>query len=343
MLGGTKFSLCLRVESLLGDNTPRVKDHLMLSATLGLKKEMDRLVRHLAMGGSIDNFIPTVWSARILVALQKALVYAQPNIINRDYEGEIKEAGNTVLINSVGDPTIFDYTKNTDMPPPETLQGSQKQLVIDQAKAFNFQVDDVDKVQANTDVMNTALARAAYKLADVADQYLANKLYTLGTTNTIGTLAAPIVAPTSTSGSSGAYEQLVDLATKLDENNVPTDNRWAVIPPWYHGILVKDSRFVSYAAIDVLYNRQVGEAAGFAILVSNNTPAIAAPVGAGNTVTRNAVIAGHQMAGTYAEQINQVEAFRPERRFGDAVKGLHLYGATVVRPEALAVLLTTRS
>jgi P22 coat protein - gene protein 5 len=304
---------------------------------------VEEVYERLLIGGSIDNFIPTIWSARILVALQKALVYAQPNIINRDYEGEINEAGNTVNINSIGDPTIFDYTKNTDMPPPETLTGTQKQLVIDQAKAFNFQVDDVDRIQQRPQVMDVALARAAYKLADVADQYLAGKLYQNATVNTIGTDMNPIIAPTPTAGSTGAYEQLVDLSTKLDENNVPTEGRWVVVPPWYHGVLVKDQRFVSYAAIDVLYNRQVGEAAGFAVLVSNNVPSVAAPNGAGNTTVRNKVIAGHQMAGTYVEQVNQVEAFRPERRFGDAVKGLHLYGAGVTRPEALAVLTTTRS
>jgi hypothetical protein len=314
-----------------------------VSTGRSLVSEVNRLEEHLLIGGSIDNFIPTIWSARILVALQKALVYAQPQVINRDYEGEIREAGNTVLINSVGDPTIFDYTKNTDMPPPETLTGAQRQLTITQAKAFNFQVDDVDKLQQQPKVMDTALARAAYKLADTADQYLAGVLYSGATLNIIGTLNTPIVAPTPTAGSSGAYEQLVDLGTLLDQQNVPTDGRWVVIPPWYHGVLVKDSRFVSYAAIDVLYNRQVGEAAGFAVLVSNNVPAVAAPNGAANTTTRNIVLAGHQMAGTYAEQINQVEAFRPERRFGDAVKGLHLYGGTVVRPEAIAALICTRS
>lgn len=314
-----------------------------VSKGTSLQSEMDRLTEHLLLGGSIDNFIPTIWSARILVALQKALVYAQPDVINRDYEGEIREVGNTVLINSVGDPTIFDYTKNTDMPPPETLTGAQRSLTISQAKAFNFQVDDVDKLQQQPKVMDTALSRAAYKLADTADQYLASTLYSGSTLNTIGTLATPIVAPTPTAGSSGAYEQLVDLGTLLDQQNVPTDGRWVVIPPWYHGVLVKDSRFVSYAAIDVLYNRQVGEAAGFAVLVSNNTPAVAAPAGAPNQTVRNIVLAGHQMAGTYAEQINEVEAFRPERRFGDAVKGLHLYGSTVIRPEAIAALTCTRN
>lgn len=313
------------------------------SRGVSVQSEIDRLSNHLLLGGSIDNFIPTVWSATILVALQKALVYAQANIVNRDYEGEIREMGNTVNINSIGDPTIFDYTKNTDMPGAETLTGAQRQLTITQGKAFNFQVDDVDRVQQQPKVMDTALSRAAYKLADTADQYLSQLMYAGCTLNTIGTASSPIVAPTPTPGSSGAYEQLVDLGTLLDQQNVPTDGRWAVLPPWYHGVLVKDSRFVSYAAIDVLYNRQVGEAAGFAILVSNNTPSFAAPSGAANQTVRNVVLAGHEMAATYAEQINEVEAYRPERRFGDAVKGLHLYGGTVVRPEAIAALTTTRS
>lgn len=298
--------------------------------------------QHVLMGGSIDNFIPELWSARIMTALSKALVYAQPEIFNRDYEGEIKDVGNTVNINSIGDPTIFDYTKNVDMPAPETLTGSSKSLTITEAKAFNFQVDDVDKVQQQPKVMGTALERASYKLADVADSFLAGKLVSGATQNTIGTDTTPIV-PTPTAGALGAYEQLVDLATKLDESNVPTDGRWTVVPPWFHGMLVKDQRFVSYGAQDVLYNRQVGQAAGFAILVSNNVPTVAAPGGAENQTARSKIVAGHQMAGTYAEQINQVEAYRPERRFGDAVKGLHLYGAAVERPEAVAVLTAARA
>lgn len=292
----------------------------------------------LMMGAAIDNFIPTIWSARILVALQKALVFAQPGIVNRDYEGEINEAGDTVKINSIGDPTVFDYTKNTDMPAPETLTSSQKTLTITESKAFNFQVDDVDKAQTRPQVMDAALSRVAYKLADVVDSYLAAELLAGATLNVIGTTNAPIT-PTAAAGVNGAYEQLVDLGVKLDEQNVPTEGRWVVIPPWYHGLLTKDQRFVSYAAVDVLYNRQVGEAAGFNILVSNNVPTVtnATP----ETVYK--ILAGHAMAATYAEQINSVEAYRPERRFGDAVKGLHLYGAAVERSEAVAVLNAVRA
>lgn len=288
-------------------------------------------------GASIDGFIPEVWSARILVALQKALVFAQPGIVNRDYEGEIREAGDTVNINSIGDPTVFDYTKNTDMPAPETLSSSAKTLTITESKAFNFQVDDVDKAQTRPQVMDTALSRVAYKLSDVVDGFLAAKLLSGATMNVIGTTNSPIT-PTAAAGVLGAYEQLVDLGVKLDEQNVPTEGRWTIVPPWFHGLLTKDSRFVSYAAVDVLYNRQVGEAAGFNVLVSNNVPTVQNATPA--TVYK--ILAGHAMAATYAEQINQVEAYRPERRFGDAVKGLHLYGAAVERSEAVAVLNTLR-
>src|SRR5947199_7466833 len=114
------------------------------------------------------------------------------------------------------------------MPAPETLNDSQKVLQITQAKGFNFEVDDIDKAQQRPQVLDFALSRAAYKLADTADQYVAASLVTGATVNTIGSQAAPIVAPTPGAGSTGAYEQLVDLSVKLDEQNVPTDQRWAV-------------------------------------------------------------------------------------------------------------------
>lgn len=285
-------------------------------------------------GGAIDNFIPQVWSARILEALRKTLVYAQANIVNRDYEGEIQQAGDTVNINSIGDPTIFDYTKNTDMPSPETLDGTQKTLLIDSAKGFNFQVDDVDKAQQMPKVMDFALGRAGYKIADTTDQYVAGKM-ALATQNVLYSNVSPLL-PVPQAGVTGAYEMLVDLSVLLDEANVPTDGRWVVVPPWIHGMLVKDQRFVSYAAVDVLYNRMIGEAAGFSVLKSNNVPQVAPTGSTSPTSNRYKIIAGHQMAFSFADQINSVEAYRPQSRFGDAVKGLHLFGGSVIRPESIA-------
>src|SRR4051812_37241322 len=109
---------------------------------------------------ALDNFIPNVWAGSILRALYTSLVYAQPQIINRDYEGEIAAAGDTVRINMIGDVTVSDYTKNTDIASPETLTDAQLSLKVDQAKYFNFQIDDIDAAQQKPKVMGEASLRA---------------------------------------------------------------------------------------------------------------------------------------------------------------------------------------
>lgn len=91
---------------------------------------------------SVEKFIPQIWSARLLNHLDKRHVYL--NLLNRDYEGEIKNFGDTVKVNQIGDITIKDYTKGTDIEAPEDVSGAQQELKIDQAKYFNFSVDDVD-------------------------------------------------------------------------------------------------------------------------------------------------------------------------------------------------------
>src|SRR5688572_31340497 len=96
---------------------------------------------------SLENFIPEVWSARLLVNLYNTLVYGNPRLINTDYEGESRNMGDTVRINSIGAVTVGDYTKNTDMAAPQTLSDAQTTLTITQQKYFNFQVDDIDKFQ----------------------------------------------------------------------------------------------------------------------------------------------------------------------------------------------------
>jgi len=135
-----------------------------------------------------------------------------------------------------------------------------------------------------------------------------------------------------------AYEYLVDLGVKLDENNVPTTGRFTIVPAWFHGLLLKDDRFVRSGTTtgdQRLMNGEVGEAAGFTILKSNNVP--------NTTGTKYKIIAGHRMATAYVEQILDVQTYKPEKRFGDAVKGLHVYGAKVVRPTALACLIANKS
>lgn len=279
---------------------------------------------------ALDNFISEVWSARLLTNLRRAHVFGQAGVINREYEGEIRAQGDTVRINAIGAVTVTDYVKNTDHAAPEALTDAQTTLSITESKMFAFQVDDVDRAQGNPAVMDAAMAEAAYALRDKLDLKIASLWSQVDSANYIGTNASP---KTDLGTAGKAYEYLVDLGVLLDEANGPAEGRWAIVPSWFHGLLLKDDRFVKAgtpAGDAVLRNGMVGEAAGFTILKSNNI------VNLGTTSQK--IMAGAPAAWSLAEQVNKVEAYRPERRFADAVKGLHLYGAKVVRPNLLAVL-----
>jgi N4-gp56 family major capsid protein len=283
---------------------------------------------------SITRFRPEIWSANLLVGLRKALVFAGPGVVNRDYEGEISEAGDTVRITSISDPTVATYTPNSTTITPEELTDAQRTLLIDQCKYFAFKVDDVDLRQAKGNVIPQAISRAAYKLADVVDQYVAGLYTGVATANALGTISVTAATPTD------AYDKvLVPLKVKLDEANVPTDGRYVIIPPWFHGRLLLDGRFIKLNEAgdggQALRNGMVGRAAGFDVLVSNNTINV--------TGDDYIVQAGVDMALSFAEQINKTEAYRPEGGFSDAVKGLALYGAKLVRPDCIATCAASQT
>jgi N4-gp56 family major capsid protein len=280
---------------------------------------------------SIQRFKPEIWSARLLVALRTTLIYAGPQIVNRDYEGEIAAAGDTVRITSIGRPTISNYVPGSTSINPEQLTDAQRTLVVDQSKYFAFEVDDVDARQAKGNVLPQAADESAYGLADVIDQYVASFYTGASTANQLGTV-------TVNTGDL-AYNTLVDLSVKLDEANVPTEGRYVVVPPWYHGLLRKNTNFInaekSADGGTALRNGQIGEAAGFAVLKSNNVPLV--------TGDDYAITAGTNAAISFAEQINKTEAYRPQDSFSDAIKGLTLYGAKLVRPDNLATVIASKS
>jgi N4-gp56 family major capsid protein len=265
---------------------------------------------------AVSSFIPELWSARLLTTLSNAHVFA--SVSNRDYEGQISNAGDTVRINNITDPTVAAYVPNTTVISPEELTTTDQTLVIDQAQHFAFYVDDVDARQAAGDLIGVATDRAAYKLRDVSDAFLSALLADDAGYSETGSLGS----------SDDVWGALLDLKVALDSENVPTDGRWAVVTPSVHALLMNSARFLDASAsgsTEPLTNGRVGRAAGFDIRVSNNA-------------TADSVTAGHMMGLTYAEQIVKVEAYRPESSFSDAVKGLHVYGAKVVRPEAIAII-----
>lgn len=280
---------------------------------------------------AVTNFIPDLWSAKLLVALRKAHVAG--NLVNRDYEGEIKREGDTVKITSINDVTIGTYTPHSDIT-VEDIDDATRALLIDQAKYFAVELDDVEAAQekkGGRSALTQAVDNAAYQLRDVSDAFLLSTMSAAvqGTANDLGTVAIHTTAR-------NLYDSFVDLSVVLDEANVPEEDRFAVVKPSLYGRILKLDEFIS--AGDALgaatrTNGFVGEVAGLAIYKSNNMPAVTDAAATGG-----AVIAGSRIATTFAEQIASLEAARMEKRFADMVKGLHVYGAKVVRPTALATV-----
>jgi hypothetical protein len=276
---------------------------------------------------AISAFIPEVWAAELLVALEKSHVYAAPGVVNRDYEGDISAFGDTVHIVSLAEPTVGTYTKHTDIT-IEDVDDTEQLLLIDQSKYFAFEVDDIEKRQAKSGgrILTEQARKAAYKLKDVSDQYVAGLM-------AAGVDAGNLIAEQTLATPADAYDLLVDLGVLLSDDDVPEDGRWVAVTNGFHGLLQKDDRFVAAgdaASAATRANGFVGEAAGFTIRKTNNAPA-GPGAGAGKLI-----IAGYNGAVTYAEQINKTEATRKEKGFADIVKGLHLYGSKVVRPKGLA-------
>lgn len=275
------------------------------------------------------SFIPEIWSAQILTSLKKNLVFGQPTVVNRDYEGEIAAQGDTVRIRSISRPTISSYSKNGTLT-YETLTDAQRALVIDQAWSFSFVVDDIDRAQTPGGTLEGATVEASYGLRDQADQYVAGLYTGAQSANQLGTVSVTTAAL--------AYTQLRKLRVKLDEANVPQQGRWVVVPPWYYGLLLEDDRFVRVDASGSdqgLRNGIVGRALGFDVLESNNAPFV--------TGDDYAVIAGHPSAITFAEQITEMETIRLQTTFGTAVRGLYVYGAKLVRPDSIATVVASQT
>jgi N4-gp56 family major capsid protein len=274
----------------------------------------------------LNNFIPNIWSATLLQELKKAQVFAQ--LVNRDYQGEITAFGDTVRINSFDPITIGTYDKNSTVVNPEYLeQNTAKTLVINQAKYFAFKIDSVDQAQTNPKLMSAAMAEAAYGLSNTMDAYIGNLYNDAGETVT-GEFSA-----------TSAYGKIVEAGMKLDENNVSRTGRWLVVSPWAYAELLKSDEFIRATALGdaVVQNGTIGSIAGFQVFMSNNL--YSTSVG-GDDFTH--LLAGTSQAITMAEQLNTIEAYRPENSFSDAVKGLHLYGVKVVRPEALVDIIAQK-
>lgn len=296
---------------------------------------------------SVLNFKPSIWSKVILAALQKKLVYGSPMVVNNDYDGEIAGPGSSVHITQFGDPTITAYTPGTSIT-YQALIDAGMQLFIDQASTFSFAIDDVDRRQAAGDMQAYLEGRAAYQLANSADSFIAGLYTAIGPANTLGTSAAPITPAVyggSASHPADFYVQVLEpLKVILDQNNVPDEDRYIVMPPWAVALVSQTQAFVSVTDMQgdpsqAFQRGYEGQVSGFNVLKSNNVPQ---PVAGGAGTGVWAIQAGHPMGTTYGEQITETEALRLQTTFADGVRGLHVYGALVTRPLVLALAYVQR-
>lgn len=269
---------------------------------------------------AITNFIPEVWSAAILEALRAKLVF--PSLCNRDYEGDIREAGDTVHITGYNDVTVREYVRGQPITVDDVTDKEAAVLKIDKSDYFAFKVNDLDKAQAKADLTGKFTNSAAYNMMKNVENYISNLMdaavETPAKTVAVGTPA-------------DAYLAVVEAGRKLDVQNVPDEGRWLVVSPDFYALLLQDSRFIegTEAGHNTLLNGVVGQVRGFTVVKSNNVPRKSSSPDA------QSILAGTNAAVTFAQQVSKVEAMRMQTDFADMVRGLDLYGAKVIRPECL--------
>lgn len=195
-------------------------------------------------------------------------------------------------------------------------------LIFNKAKYFAFSVDDIDKAQAAGDVMLPLTADMAYKIKSAIDSaVLTEAVAGAKAGNVIGTVAAKEAITTP----SQAYDFIVDLGTKLDDNDVPEVGRFVIAKAEFVNLLAKDVRVMDNAQVLATGIVQGMEVNGMQVIKSNNTPA-------------NTVVALHSSAVGYGKQIDKLEALRIENSFADGLKGLVNFGVKTLQPEGIAVL-----
>ncbi len=273
---------------------------------------------------AITNFISTIWSETLYEELDKQ--YVAVRNCNRAFDGEIKEMGSKVKICGVGSINVFDYTKNTDMSSAQTLSDTVVELDIDRARAFNFQIDDVDRAQSNPKLMQAAMKSAASALANDADSYVFDLYSEITDDNT--------VLDTMTSVDT-IVDDIIAAREKLYAGNVCDSNEIVIeVSPAVAALILKAKVNLTHSTSDAaLEGGVLGSIAGCKIYVSNNVKSMSA---SGKTFYKCFVRTKRAIA--FADQLSEINAYRPEQRFADAVKGLHLYGAKIIYPSELVLL-----
>ena len=272
-------------------------------------------------------FIPEIWSQKLNYMLSKECVMLQ--CVNRNWEGEIKNQGDKVKIITPADVAIS--TLSTSNITYSELEPTSQDLVIDQKKFFAFKINDVAKVQANADIMEAHLKNAKKAIEEVQDAYILSLHANVDSANIVGSESSAVALDKTT-----IYSKFVELALCLKNSDAVSAGvrPWVVINPTVESYLLQSSEFISAhnVADKTLREGAIGRIAGMDVLVSTNLTDVSG---------KYYVLAGTNEAITFASQLAKIESLRDQSSFSDLVRGLYLYGAKVVQPNALAKMIVT--
>lgn len=304
------------------------------------------------------TFIPALWSGKLAQKFYAATVFGE--IANTDWQGDITGMGDTVIINTIPSITINSYSIGQNLayevPAPSTLQ-----LVINKGKYFGVNVNNVLELQAKPKLMDMFTNDAAMQMKIKIDQDVLYTNFNQGAAGNQGSTAGQIsggynlgtdAAPVTLTASN-ILQSITALSSVLDEANVPETDRWLIITPTERQILMQSNlaqaQFMGDAS-SVLRNGKIGMIDRFTVYVSNLVPRGAAgrtwmnpntgsDAASAGTLKRHAVMAGHKSAITFASQIAKVESLQNPNDFGTLVRGLNVYGTSVVQANGLALLV----
>ena len=296
-------------------------------------------------GQTNSYFLPAVYSKKVLNFFRKSSVVE--GITNTDYAGEITAYGDTVRIIKEPEITVYQYERGQDVTATK-LTDQEINLVVDTANAFKFIVDDIETSMSHVNFKEVASSSAAYALRDAYDQGVLVTMFSgvsasspnhiLGSDNATD-LAAGTFDGTGNldigfaSGEHDPIDVLSHMARLLDEANVPEEGRWFLAnPEFYEQLVQTSSKLMSVdfnAGQGSIRNGLVssGKLRGFDMYKTNNIAA--------TTNAAGKCIAGHMSSTCTAQTIVNTEVIRDPDSFGDIVRGLHVYGSKVLRPEAL--------
>lgn len=290
------------------------------------------------------NVIPYVFSKKVLQRFYDASII--PAISNTDYEGEIKNQGDKVIINRTPDITLTPYKMGDNLIHQRPV-GTTLELLIDQGVYWDVILDDIADKQSQFDLLSQWADDASWKMKQYVDTNCFALMYASGDPLNSGANAGRISGNINL-GQAGAplvlnrdnvLDWIVDQGTVLDEQNIPNTSNKLVIPTWV-GALIKKSDLrnasITGDSVSPLRNGRIGEIDSFEIYTSNLLPTA---VDGGKKTSY--AFALNNMALTFAAQLSKTETLRSESTFGDIMRGLLVFGRQVLHPEAMAVSYIT--